>query len=229
VRAVGYTRVSLEEQAREGVSLAAQAEKVAAYATITDLELVEVIEDPGFTGKNLKRPGLQRVLELVRRGEVGAVVVLKLDRLSRRTIDTLSLIEEFDRLGIQFHSIRERVDTSTAIGRFFLTIVAAFAQMEREAIGERTRDVLRHLKKNGRAYSRPVYGYVRRGDRIVPKPEEQKIIELMLRLREAGQSYGAIATELTDRGVPSKRGGRWNPATVRNIIIRRQQEQEKSA
>lgn len=220
MKAVGYVRVSTEEQAREGISLAAQQAKIKAYAEIHDLELVDVIVDAGKTGKNLDRDGLQSVLALVESGEVQALIVYKLDRLSRRVIDTLSIIERIEEAGAGFHSIAEKVDTKSAIGRFFLTITAAFAQMERDTISERTAAALAHKKEQGEHIGRVPYGYQMEGTGLVEVKDEAAIITQVLELREDGLTLRAIADELNSRQVKTKRGGRWAAQTVKNLIDR---------
>jgi predicted site-specific integrase-resolvase len=97
MKAAGYIRVSTEDQAKEGVSLENQKAKIRAYAELKDLELTEIIEDAGISAKNLRRPGMQRVLQLARSGEIKAVIVFKLDRMFRSTVDALETTQNFDR------------------------------------------------------------------------------------------------------------------------------------
>lgn len=148
-KAVGYIRVSTQEQASEGVSLENQEAKIRAYAELKDLELVEIIRDEGKSGKDIKREGVQKLISLSKRKEIDAVVVYKLDRLSRKTRDLLFLVEDvFVKNEIIFHSLNETIDTTTATGKFFLTIMGSMAQLERDLISERTSDALQHLKTN---------------------------------------------------------------------------------
>lgn len=93
-------------------------------------------------------------MELIERRDIKAVVIYKLDRLSRKVIDTLTLIELMEKHGVAFHSITEKIDTRSAKGRFFLNIMASLAQMERELISERTRDAFRHKIAQGRGPGR---------------------------------------------------------------------------
>lgn len=97
MKAAGYIRVSTEDQAKEGVSLENQKAKIRAYAELKDLELTEIIEDAGISAKNLRRPGMQRVLQLARSREIKAVIVFKLDRMFRSTVDALETTQNFDR------------------------------------------------------------------------------------------------------------------------------------
>lgn len=218
LKAIGYIRVSTDEQAREGISLAAQAAKIRAYADLNDLELVEIIEDAGKSGKSLEREGIQALLAKVRSKEAQAVIVYKLDRLSRRVVDTLSVIEQVESAGAGFHSIQERVDTKSAIGRFFLTITAAYAQMERDTIAERTAGALAHKKAIGEHVGRVPYGFTLTGKTLTKS--DAGVIAMIAGWRHEGMTLSEIASELTARGIPTQRGGRWQAKTISNILNR---------
>jgi site-specific DNA recombinase len=204
-RTIGYLRVSTEGQAKDGISLEMQQQKIAAYCALHDWRLGEVITDEGYSAKSLQRPGMQRLLSMVKAGEVEAVIVYKLDRLSRRTRDVLDLVEQFERAGVALHSIQESLDTKSAIGRFVLRTLASLAEMERDLIVERTRDAMQHLKAQGKVYSRP---------RFV----DPEVIAWLREERAAGRSYAELAELLTARGVQTARGGKWEGSTVRKIL-----------
>ena len=131
IKAIGYIRVSTDEQAREGISLENQRAKIEAYCQLNDLELVEILEDAGKSGKDLNREGMQALMDRIRARSVDAVIVYKLDRLSRRVRDTLSLMDLIEKRSVAFHSITEKIDTKTAMGKFFLNIMASMNQWER--------------------------------------------------------------------------------------------------
>lgn len=111
MKAIGYVRVSTEDQSREGISLNHQEDKLRTYASLNDLDLLEIIRDEGVSGKDLDREGMNRLLEMVEDGSIDAVIVYKLDRLSRSVIDNFTLAEMFKSKDIAFHSISEKVDT----------------------------------------------------------------------------------------------------------------------
>ena len=203
---VGYIRVSTEEQAREGVSLAAQRAKIDAYALVKDWRVVEVIQDD-LTAKHLRRRGVQRLLALVARRQVGAVIVYKLDRLTRSVKDLNSLVELFDKKGVALVSLQESLDATTASGRLMMNLLASVSQWEREVIGERTRDAMQHLKASGQVYSRPVF-------------DDAATLAKIHTRRAAGATLQEIAEELTLAGVPTVRGGVWAPATILGILRR---------
>ena len=222
--AVGYIRVSTDDQAKEGVSLDNQKLKIEAYCQLKDLHLSEIIEDAGISAKNLKRPGVQKVLRLARQKKVDAVVVYKLDRIFRSTVDALETTKMFDKWGVSFHSIEETLDTQSAMGRFFFTLTAALAEMERRIIGERTKAALAHKRAKRESiggYAQP-YGYnLDDTGHLVRNTLEQKGIKLIKSLNERGISLRHICRELETNGYRTKTGRvTWNPKTVSMILKR---------
>jgi site-specific DNA recombinase len=219
MKAIGYVRVSTEDQAMHGVSLDAQRAKIQAYCALQDFELSELIADEGRSAKTTDRAGLQRAMKAIAKGEAQALVVVKIDRLSRSTMDTLELVQQVEKAGATFHSIQEKIDTESSTGRFFLTLLAAFAQMERDQIAERTRAALKHKQAEGQHVGTIPYGYrIGGGGRLTPIPGEIRVIEQVRALRAAGHTLQAIADHLNASQIPTKRGGRWRPNSVSNII-----------
>ena len=221
--ALGYVRVSREEQAREGVSLEAQRARIIAYAAAKDLQLTGVYADEGVSGKDLDRPGLQEVLAKCTSGEVRHVVVWKLDRLTRRTRHLLSLIEDlFLAHRIEMHSVSESLDTATPHGRFVLTLFGGLAEMEREQIAERTRSALAWKRENGLPTSHPPLGFrcVGKRERLQPVGEELKVVGEILGLWRAGWGYRSIARFLNARRTPTKRRRRWHHSTISKVVSR---------
>jgi site-specific DNA recombinase len=108
-KAIGYVRVSTDKQADRGVSLEVQVEKIRAMATVHEVELLDVLVDAGESAKDLDRPGMLRILEMVQSRAVGMVIVAKLDRLTRSVKDLAVLLEQFQRRGVSFHWCRSRV------------------------------------------------------------------------------------------------------------------------
>jgi DNA invertase Pin-like site-specific DNA recombinase len=220
-KAVGYIRVSTSEQAAEGISLDNQKAKIKAYCGLNDLDLAEIIEDAGKSGKSLNRDGVERLLSMVKKREIGAVVVYKLDRLSRKVIDTLTIIETLEKAEIAFHSLNEKIDTSTAMGRFFLNITASLAQMERDLISERTRDALQMKIANHERAGQIPFGWrlAEDGNALIPHEEEQEVIRTVRRLHDRGYSYRAICEALVKAG-HRPQGKCWHPKTIGSILKR---------
>lgn len=219
MKAIGYIRVSTQEQAREGISLEAQDNKIKKYADLHNLGLVEVISDEGKSGKDLSREGIQKVIFLCQERKVNHLIVYKMDRLTRRTLDLLTLVEEvFKPNNIQFHSISEKVDTSTAQGKFFLTITGAMAQMERDLISERTREALQYKMSRGEPVGSPPLGFAAEDKKLSELKEELAIVKYIKSLKRKRLSLRQIVSRLSDEGISTKRGGRWHPGTVRYIL-----------
>ena len=159
-QAIGYVRVSTEQQADSGLSIEAQRCKLEALATLNDYQLVDVVVDAGASAKSLDRPGWQRVMGAVHGRQVGAVLIAKLDRCTRSVADLAQLIDTFSRRGVALISAAESLDTSSAGGRLVVNVLGAVAQWEREATAERTSAALQVLKQQGRATGGVApYGY----------------------------------------------------------------------
>lgn len=222
MRVYGYVRVSSEEQATSGQSLAAQEEKLRLYARLHGLELVELVTDAGISGKSLERPGIARILEGLRAGEAEGILVSKMDRLSRSVGDWARLVEEYfsERAGFSLLSVEDSIDTRTAGGRLVLHVLAAVSQWEREAIAERTRSVLRHKAHKGEAVSRAPRGLriVGKGFEADPDSEGLRIARRARKLREEGLSLRAIAARLHEEGFSPERGARFYASSVRYIL-----------
>ncbi|MBE7031850.1 MAG: recombinase family protein [Ruminococcaceae bacterium] len=145
-----YIRVSTDAQREEGYSIDAQKEMLTAYCVSKGIKKYEYYIDGGFSGSNIERPELKRLIEDVKKGKIGCVLVYKLDRLSRSQKDTLYLIEDvFNPHNVDFISLNESMDTSTPLGRLMLGILSAFAQLERENIKERTSMGMKERVKEG--------------------------------------------------------------------------------
>ncbi|MBF0548629.1 MAG: recombinase family protein [Candidatus Riflebacteria bacterium] len=220
LQAYGYIRVSSEEQAKSGLSLSGQKRKIEAYAKLTDIDLIKVIQDSAISAKNTEREGLQELLKAVENREIQAVIVYKLDRLSRSVIDTLNLISSFEKHNVAFHSIQEKIDTKSALGRFFLTITAAFAQMERDTISERTAFALKEKRRQGKRAGNIPFGFDLASDKqtLLENSNEQKAIKLILRLHSKNLSLRKIAFELAKKGLKPKHSSKWHPKVIKSII-----------
>lgn len=225
MKVIGYIRVSTEEQASDGVSLAAQREKLIGYAKLYDLDLVEIIEDAGQSGKTLDRPGLKKALSMIRGGKASGLVIAKLDRLSRSVVDWNTLIDGYfgEKAGKQIFSVADSIDTRTAAGRLVLNVLMSVAQWERETIGERTKDALQHKIRNGERCGKVRFGFRLADDGValIEEPAEQEVLKTIRRLKATGESLREIAAELTRRGILTKEGNRtWKHTTVARILQR---------
>jgi DNA invertase Pin-like site-specific DNA recombinase len=223
MRVVGYIRVSSEDQAREGVSLDAQREKVRLFAELHNLEMVEIVMDAAVSAKTLERPGLSRVLAMLDEGTISGLVVFKLDRLTRSLGDWSHLIDRYFGKQSSLMSVSESIDTRTAGGRMVLNVMMTVAQWEREVIVERTRGAMAFKRSKGERIS----GRIPYGSRLspdgrvlLPAPDETAIADSAAALQAAGWSLRRIAAELDRLGIPTKMGGVWTFSAVRSLLKR---------
>jgi len=222
-KAALYIRVSTVHQVESGCSLAAQAERLTAYAKSAGLEIVAVFREEGISGgiPISQRPEGQELVSMIEAGEVGHVIALKLDRLFRSNIDALRTVEEWDRLGISLHLTDMggcAMSTGSAVGKMMLAMMSAYAQFEKDLIGERTAAALLHKKENNQVYSPVPYGRSRDGDALLENEDELGVIEKMRTWQDEGLSLRGIAARLNEQGVPTKQGRTWHASTVRGIL-----------
>jgi site-specific DNA recombinase len=185
VRCAIYTRKSTEEGLEQQFnSLDAQREASEAYIASQRHEGWTLIpgayDDGGFTGANMDRPALQRLLADIDDGKVDCVVVYKVDRLSRSLLDFARIMETFDKRGASFVSVTQQFNTTASLGRLTFNILLSFAQFEREMIAERTRDKMSAARRKGKWVGGiPVLGYDvdARGGRLVVNPDEAKQVQ----------------------------------------------------
>lgn len=216
--AFGYVRVSTDEQVQEGVSLKLQEESIRAYAKIHNYEVVEIIRDEGISARNLKRPGFQHLLEIIENGRIDAIIIYRLDRLTRSTRDLLWLIDEvFEKSDITLLSLSENIDTRSAIGKYFLTNLGALAQMERELISERIRGALAYKKHKGEPLGREPFGFRHIDNERVPVAEEIAVVRLIKKWRRRGYSYQIIANKLNDLDLEERIREKWYAGSVQYI------------
>ncbi|MGO8881530.1 MAG: recombinase family protein [Desulfomonilaceae bacterium] len=221
MKVVGYKRVSTQGQVRDGISLELQENKIRAYCELNDLELTEIIEDAGLSGKNVSgRPGVQHLLGLIQGKKIDAVVVYKLDRLGRSTQDLLEIATLLEKKGIALHSLTEKLDTSTALGRFFFTLTGSLAELERMVISERTRSAMSQLRVNRKRISgQAEFGYKFDTDgNVVEDSHEQAIISRIRELSTQGMSIRHIQAELTREGYLSRNGNALSISTIHGIL-----------
>jgi DNA invertase Pin-like site-specific DNA recombinase len=206
MRVLGYVRVSTEEQAISGVSLEVQRQAIVAECERQGWQLVEVVEDAGFSAKDLRRPGIRAALEELAGGRADALVVSKLDRLSRSMLDFTGLLRLAQKQRWSLVAL-DCVDTSTPGGEAMAHVLATFAQLERRLISQRTKNAMAEKKAQGARFGRP-------------RKLSGEIRARIRRERDAGGSWSSIAAALNSEGVPTAQGGvRWYPSTVRKVYI----------
>ena len=220
--AAGYIRVSSDEQAQHGISVDAQRQILQAWAVTRQLPGIQIYEDAGFSGKNTRRPALQRLLGDVRAGQIDHVVVWKLDRLSRSLRDTITMIEDdFSPAGVTLVSVTESIDTSTPSGRMMLNLLASFAQLEREQDSDRVVMAHKHLARDCRYLGGHVpMGYQVDADRHYQlDPPAAAAVRRVFDLYLAGSGYGPILGYLNGEAFPLSHKTRpWSKSDLNYLL-----------
>jgi site-specific DNA recombinase len=229
---IGYTRVSSQEQATEGVSLDAQRAQIEAWCAATGAVLLDVVEDDPVSGSRplAEREGGSRIARLLtqRVPEAMACAITRLDRLGRDAAETLTHLQQFARGRVGLVSLRERLDLTTPHGKAMAGVSAVFGQLEKELIGERTAEALDRLRDEGKVYGAVPYGWIRSGDILVPDTDEQRVRKEIIELRESRCSFREIATWLDREGIPAKKGGRWSAMSVRSVCLSAARREERA-
>lgn len=219
-KACVYTRVSTQEQASEGYSIEEQERMCKASIESKGWTYVKTYSDPGISGRTMDRPGLQNMLEDIRTGLVDAVVIYKLDRLSRKQRDTMTIIEDvLLKNDIALVSLNETLDTTTPWGRAMIGILSSFNQMESENIQARTSmGRSAKVKAGGYAGGKPPIGYSVVDGELVVNESEAEIVRTVFELRENGGTLIGIADELNRRGYRTKKGGKFHHSAIQTIL-----------
>lgn len=221
MKTILYIRVSTTQQVNDGISLEAQEQRLIQYCEFNGLEVVGILKDEGLSGSNANREGYRKLMDMVKTKEIDAVAVYSLSRFARNTVEVLKSIELMNKNNIQFHSLTEKIDTTSPTGRFFLTTLAALGQLEREQISERTKDALAHKKSKGERTGGIPFGYEldEDGIHLIENQREQSIISIVLSLKELGYSYRNIAKELENRGLKNKTHRiKWSATQIFRIL-----------
>jgi site-specific DNA recombinase len=215
-----YCRVSTDEQAREGVSLDEQQERLKAYCRALGWkEEIVLFVDDGYSAKNLDRPHLSKLLKAVEKGTVSKILVTKLDRISRRLLDLLRLIDVFHDQDVSFVSISESFDTNTPSGRLTLQVLGAVAEFERERIRERVFENMYHAANQGKWLTQSPYGYKLENKELIIDENEEKIVKKVFHFYlNEGIGFRGIAKKLNEDGIPSKQNKEWSIRSIKLML-----------
>src|SRR2546422_5000447 len=218
IRGAIYTRVSTEDQAKQGFSLEAQRERLEAYCLARDWSVVEKYIDDGHSGRNVRRPAYQKMM--AERERWDTVLVIKMDRIHRNSRNFMDMMDDLRRWGKDFVSATESLDTSTAMGRFVMDIIQRIAQLESEQIGERVYMGMaqKHKQAKGLLGFRRPYGYDYVDGNLAVNEKEARVVRRIFREYAEGATLHAIAAALNDGGVPSQRNRQWSKSGLRYML-----------
>ena len=226
-RCTVYCRVSSDERLDQSFnSIDAQREAGIAYVASQKTEGWELVpdfyEDPGFSGGNMERPGLKRLLKDIQAGKIDIVVVYKIDRLSRSLADFAKMVEVFDNHMVSFSSVTQQINSATSMGRLMLNVLLSFAQFEREVTGERIRDKIAASKRKGMWMGGSVpLGYRVENRALQIAPEEAELVQRIFEQFIAEKSTTKIVKELNEQGIQTKRKKAFCKQSIYKILHNR--------
>ncbi len=213
---VGYVRISSLDQL-SNTSIANQKQKIEAYANAKGYTLKGVFEDT-CSGATTKRDGLEKLRSRLEDGDINLVIVLKVDRIARSTIDGLTLIKEWHSKNISFISINENIETTTAIGESFLSLLLVFATLERQIIKERLVSGKNHKLQSGARVNGNLLGYRWLNGEFVVNEDEAKLVETAFKMASKGSSCAEIADHLNGLGATTKRNSRFSYHSIYRML-----------
>ncbi len=218
LRAAIYTRVSTEDQAKEGFSLDAQMDKLRSYCKARDWTIGEEYIDDGYSGRNTKRPAYTKMMQEMDKWDT--LLVIKMDRIHRNSKNFMLMMEFLNKNNKEFVSMNESFDTSTAMGRFVMNILQLVAQLESEQIGERVYDGMEQKAKTvgGVLGFNIPYGYDYNDGILQIKQNEARVVKDIYTWYKEGKSLGEIAKILNSSKIPTKKGGVWAKKTISKIL-----------
>jgi DNA invertase Pin-like site-specific DNA recombinase len=221
-KAIGYIRVSKTDD--QSLSLTAQRSRIEAYAALRGLTVVAFVVDDGISGATPfhKRSGGARVLAAIKRKETQHVLALRLDRLFRNCVDCLQVTSTWDKGGVAFHLIDlggQTFDTSSPMGRFFLTVMAGVAELERNLISDRTKAALSVLRSQGKRNSRfAPFGFRHQDGQLVPHEAERALVPVVRDLKQQGYGIRRIAAALNAAGHRTRSGQPFVGVQIQRIL-----------
>ncbi len=192
-----YVRVSTDEQAKEGISMDAQIQKCKSYCDARDWEATQIYTDAGQSAGTMNRPAVQQLIKDLDHGKFQNILVYKFDRFSRNLRDLISFLDNIKKKGINFTSVTENIDTTTAMGEAFFQMIGVFAQLERGMVKERVKLAFDKKAEDGGALNRPPFGYRFRQKKMIPHENESEIVKDIFEMRSRGINYKDISDKFS--------------------------------
>jgi DNA invertase Pin-like site-specific DNA recombinase len=221
MRAALYARVSTEDQAKDGFSIAAQVKRLNAYCKARGWIVAGQYIDEGHSGRSIERPAYKSMMSEIDKWDV--LIVLKMDRIHRNSINFTFMMNALKDAGKEFNSMQESFDTTTAMGRFVMDIIQRIAQLESEQIGERVKVGMTQKAKKGKGllgFPAP-YGYAWEEHNLIQVSGEAEVVRQIFRDYQDCCTLSQIAARLNFQQVPTKHTARWEKGTVHGILTNR--------
>jgi site-specific DNA recombinase len=191
-----YVRVSTEEQAKEGISLSAQIDRCQNYCKARSWEVANVYTDAGYSAGSMKRPAVQQLFKDLNENKFENILVYKFDRFSRNVRDLITFLDRLKERKINFTSVTENIDTTTAMGEAFFQMIGVFAQLERGMVKERVKLAFDKKISDGESLSRAPMGYIHQLGKLIIDKKNVKKIQTIFEMRSAGIHYKTISEKL---------------------------------
>jgi len=192
-----YSRVSTEEQAKEGLSVEAQIDKCKSFCDAREWEIFNIYKDAGFSAGSLNRPALELLLRDAEEKKFDIILVYKIDRFSRKLKDLITILEDLKTKNINFTSVTEQIDTTSAMGEAFFQIIGVFAQLERGMVKERVQLSFDRKIKLGEVLYRAPFGYIYQNKKLVKHPENAEKVKEIFEMWNAGINYKEICQKFS--------------------------------
>jgi len=225
IRAVGYSRVSTQEQAQDGYSLAAQRSMIEQYCKLHNLTLIDQYTDEGISGKNIEnRPGINYLISDAKAGRFDVVVIWKLSRISRKLMDTLSIMDDLTDFNVSLQSISEKIDIQSNTGKFMIQLLSSVNELERNTLIENVGLGHQAKARNGQWNGGKILGYDNvkmkgKGSILQINKEEAKIVRHIYHSYLQGNGYRSIANSLNNAGYVTKRENSFSSVAVKDILL----------
>jgi len=187
-----YVRVSTEEQAKEGISIDAQIDRCKAFCKARSWKVFRIYTDAGYSAGSVDRPALKNLFDDITNKKINILLVYKIDRFSRKLKDLISILEDLQSKGVNFTSVTEQIDTTTAMGEAFFQIIGVFAQLERGMVKERVELAFDKKVSSGESLSRAPMGYSYRNRKLVVNEEEAEKVREIFNMWATGVHYKDI-------------------------------------
>jgi site-specific DNA recombinase len=214
-----YARVSTEEQAKEGYSIQAQIDEIEAFAKRNNMEIVAKYIDEGASGKNISgRPEMKRLLKDINNTTFNAVIVYKIDRISRKSRDAMDIADRCENANISLISLKENFDIATPIGKMIYQTMSNYSEFERNTIIDRVKMGMTQRAKQGFFNGGRVFGYESINKVLVVNEEEAHVVRLIFDFSENGLGYKAIVSRINEMGYRTKRGCDFSINTIKTIL-----------
>lgn len=223
IKIAAYVRVSTDKQADSGLSLEAQESAIRRYCHERGYSVAEIFVDGGYSAKNTERPAFKRMVQAIRNGGIDAIVVTKLDRLTRSLRDICSINEDIlEPYQVQLIAINDGINTFEAVSKTLLPFLAVIGQIERQNTSERVKASIRHIQDQGGHYGKVPFGYMTVQDgrikRLVPNPAEKPWLDKLIAWYREGVRTSEIAKRLNQHSVKPRQAKEWSQAAVYELL-----------